>query len=350
MNLKRKFFAYLKGTLIYDILSTIPFLFSYLLNPYIDDIDDFIFVSILTLLKLIRLESYGQSIKRLLEYFNAGDNTIDILTHIVITIIVFHQFIGLQLLPGIIATRFFNYDQEEFWFDNEAFRNSSHQNQFILSTYRAISTLYGSGFQNFQPTNVHDKNFLSFICITGCIIRAILKAMILEKWQGMRSHRIKYEEFMNQLQKFIKHKELPTTLTNKLKKYYAYLHRGSYFREDKIISCVPTQLNQDILLHNTRVLIERVPFFANIPSPLFHRIVSRLHREIVLEGDVITKCGEVGHCMYFVVSGALAMYSPSGMEITHLVDGQFFGELALVMDHEKRILRVVSLEICELYR
>lgn len=54
--------------------------------------------------------------------------------------------------------------------------------------------------------------------------------------------------------------------------------------------------------------------------------------------------------MYFIDRGTVAIYSESGKEVCHLHDGDFFGEITLVMKHRFRTASVVAVSNCELFR
>lgn len=56
-----------------------------------------------------------------------------------------------------------------------------------------------------------------------------------------------------------------------------------------------------------------------------------------------------GDCLYFIDKGTVAIYSDAGQEICHLEDGDFFGEIALVMNRF-RTASVVAVTNCELFR
>lgn len=305
----------------------------------------------MSILKLVRINDYQDYLRRFLVHCRFSDNKIDVTILCILSLITFHQIIGLQLLPGIVAIKFVGDEKHHFWYEESGFKDKSMATQFIICMYRCASTLLGSGFLKFQPKNFYDKIFLSFMCVFGCIMRFVLFVKILEKLKCIKSHQIKYEEIMNQIHKYVSHKKLSSKIHKKFKQFYDFHYRGSYFPEEKIEACVSDQLKQDILMHNTRTLTEQVSFFSNLSSSVFLCLfVSRLHREIVLEGEAVFDCGEIGHSMYFVASGSLAMFSPSGIEIGHVTEGQYFGEVALVMENERRILTVVALETCELYR
>lgn len=304
----------------------------------------------MSILRLARINDYKNYISRFLEYCQVKDNQTDIAVLCTVSLIIFYQFIGLQLLPGIVAIKFFDMERGTFWYEQHDFRDHEMGVQFIICTYRAVSSLFGTGFIDFQPIHIYDKVFLSFMCIFGCIYRMVLFVKFLEKMKCMEYHRYKYEEIMNQIHKYVRHKKLPPKIHEKFQKFYDFHYRGSYFPEEKIEECVSDQLKQDILMHNTRVLTENVSFFSNLPSSVFQSIVSRLHREVVLEGETIITCGEIGNSMYFIASGSIVMTSHSGIELGHLSDGQFFGAATLVLENDFRVTSCVALETCELYR
>ncbi|KAI4470521.1 i[[h]] channel isoform e [Holotrichia oblita] len=68
-----------------------------------------------------------------------------------------------------------------------------------------------------------------------------------------------------------------------------------------------------------------------------------------MTNDIIIKYATTGDCMYFIANGTVAIYSKAGREIRHLLDGDHFGEIALVTTN-KRIAFVVAVEPCELYK
>lgn len=52
-----------------------------------------------------------------------------------------------------------------------------------------------------------------------------------------------------------------------------------------------------------------------MPENLMGKILSKLQFEMFLPGDIITKAGAVGDCMYFITSGTVAVYTPMGKEV-----------------------------------
>lgn len=185
----------------------------------------------------------------------------------------------------------------------------------------------------------------------------------------------KYDELMNQISAYTRQKQLSDHMTKRLESYYFYRFRNSYFREKKIlpilsgiyqllsyysiaIACIifyflhfhVDQLREEIVLHSCRRLVENVTLFRNLSTETVTSIISNLKFELYLPNDVIIKAGAQGDCMFFISSGTVAVLTPTGKEICHLVDGAHFGEVALLVQDQRRVATIVAIEVCEVYR
>ncbi|KAI4467165.1 i[[h]] channel isoform e [Holotrichia oblita] len=95
-----------------------------------------------------------------------------------------------------------------------------------------------------------------------------------------RSSSRKYLEMVRELTEYMRHKQLPVALQNRLLEYYEFKFQKSYFRESEILNVISGQLKQ----------------------------------------------------------------------VSHLEDGEYFGEYSLLKQQEPREHSVIAVEICELYR
>jgi len=77
-------------------------------------------------------------------------------------------------------------------------------------------------------------------------------------------------------------------------------------------------------------LVARVPFLHDLDPSTTADVAHLLHPLDVPAGAVLTRRGERGDCMYFIVSGGVEVDLPSGP--VRLGPGHFFGEIALLSD------------------
>ncbi len=93
-------------------------------------------------------------------------------------------------------------------------------------------------------------------------------------------------------------------------------------------------------------LIDNVLIFKDLSEKDRQRIARKIRTHLVMPGEVVADCGERGHAMYFIASGALEMRHDD--ERTLLGSGEFFGELAILRPTRRRRSQVVALGFCHL--
>jgi voltage-gated potassium channel len=98
-----------------------------------------------------------------------------------------------------------------------------------------------------------------------------------------------------------------------------------------------TGFAQEFRKHDFRVtwsMVARVPIFAGVDAGVIAEIVDRLIPLVVPARHVIVRRGEVSDAMYFIANGDVEVdliHSPP----RHLSDGDFFGEIGVLMDRKR---------------
>jgi len=98
------------------------------------------------------------------------------------------------------------------------------------------------------------------------------------------------------------------------------------------------------MLHNLR----RIPFFSKLPDTELQAISEHLRRERYLKGQVIFNEGEEGDALYLIESGQVQVVTGSLPEekiLAYLGPGNFFGELALLLDEPRSATVRVVIDI-----
>ncbi|KAJ3026735.1 UNVERIFIED_CONTAM: hypothetical protein HDU68_005161 [Siphonaria sp. JEL0065] len=78
------------------------------------------------------------------------------------------------------------------------------------------------------------------------------------------------------------------------------------------------------------------------------RIATALRAQYYVTGDYITKQGDSGHDMFFILSGKVDVFV-NGIRVISLYDGAYIGEVALI----SKVLRTATVQAsapCVLYR
>ena len=100
-----------------------------------------------------------------------------------------------------------------------------------------------------------------------------------------------------------------------------------------------------------RVIVDnlnRIPFFKGLPSDTLAAISARLHFVELEHGDVVFEEDGLGHSMYLIESGQVkvSVNVSKGQEkvISFLGPGNFFGEMALILDQRRTATVTVSID------
>ncbi|KAJ3017275.1 UNVERIFIED_CONTAM: anaphase-promoting complex subunit Hcn1 [Siphonaria sp. JEL0065] len=186
----------------------------------------------------------------------------------------------------------------------------------------------------FKPQSIGEQLMAIIFIFVGAGLYAVLVGYISSAAMSIDNSGRVYNQKMEELVDYIKWKKLNNETREKLIQYYQTKYRGKYFEEDELLNDMNEALRTEISLQNTRELITKVPFLCrheldNRNEIFYSRIASVLHARYFIPGDCVTKQGESGTDMFFVLSGKLAVMIDGERKIS-LYDGAYFGEVALI--------------------
>lgn len=90
----------------------------------------------------------------------------------------------------------------------------------------------------------------------------------------------------------------------------------------------------------------QTPLFKNVPTSVCRQLVENIHPRYYKKGEAIFNQGELGAGAVLISSGKVSIKS-GDQELAELGEGDFFGEVALVLD-EPRTADAVASEDCVL--
>ncbi|KAJ3065091.1 anaphase-promoting complex subunit Hcn1 [Podochytrium sp. JEL0797] len=180
--------------------------------------------------------------------------------------------------------------------------------------------------------------------ILGSIMFAILIGAISAATLSYDTSGRLYNQKMDELLDYMRFKNLNGDTQERLISYYETKYRGKYFEEDNLLSNMNESLRTEVSLHNTRKLIEQVPFLRRQENDgrdqlFFGRIAAALKACYFTPGDFITKQGDSGLDMFFILQGKVNVLV-NDVKVVSLYDGSYVGEVALLT----RSLRTASIQ------
>ncbi|KAK4878495.1 hypothetical protein RN001_011001 [Aquatica leii] len=298
------------------------------------------YLRIIGVLKVFRIRKFSIYFRKVSETWELSALECKIIEYSVHGILLIHWMACIHYtIPNIVVENYPGRSLDEFWIGKYLLLDFSYVDQYIRSIYLAGQLLFNVSYGMFEPTTELEL----VMSILTFIIGNIYVAIIL-------SAESKYREITNQVQEYMRCKQLPINMQKRLMSYYEYRFQKKYFREDLILASLSVRLRREINVYCYRRLIESVSIFKNMPQHLVVDVVNSLKEEIFLPNDIIVKANSIGDCMYFIASGTVCVTTCTGKEICHLYDGAYFGEVALLMKDQKRIANVYALETCQIYR
>jgi len=96
--------------------------------------------------------------------------------------------------------------------------------------------------------------------------------------------------------------------------------------------------------------LRKVPIFKDCDREFIQTLVLQMIPHSVQPGVVVCKRGSVGGEMYFINRGVMEVMNPeTGGTLRELKDGDYFGEIALLLEKQPRTADVVATTFCDLY-
>ncbi|XP_068914271.1 potassium/sodium hyperpolarization-activated cyclic nucleotide-gated channel 1-like isoform X3 [Tenebrio molitor] len=221
---------------------------------------------------------------------------------------------------------------------------------YLNNTYEATSFILGVETSLKLGYPWVNYFYIIFVYVIGKLLTLYVTVILVDVLKGYNCLETKFYEMMSQIDSFMTMNHFPLTLQKKMKDYYYYKYRRKYYKETTIEKYISDKLRKEIKYHDCRKLVSNVTIFNDLPQEYLEDILSYLKQEIFLMSDIIIEAGTEGDCMYFLASGTVAVSSPSGKEICHLVDGDYFGEISLLVPKQKRTATVIATETCEVYK
>lgn len=221
---------------------------------------------------------------------------------------------------------------------------------YIRSLYWAVVTLTTVGYGDIVPTNNAETAYSMLVMLFGVGIYGYVIGNIANILSNRDPAKVAFQKNIDNLKSFVRYRDLPLELQNRIRDYYAYLWKKRLgYDELDFLNNLPSGLKKEVEVHLKRRIIDRIPLFTEANDAFLNDIAHHLRPTVYTPGDMVIREGDAGHEMYLVIKGKLKVYKNENPEKQFfLKEGDFFGELALLYN-KPRNANVVSITYSDIY-
>ncbi|XP_028411787.1 potassium/sodium hyperpolarization-activated cyclic nucleotide-gated channel 2-like [Dendronephthya gigantea] len=297
---------------------------------------------LLSLLRLLRVSRLVRYVSQYEVIFNWTKSFIKFINLIAVMSLVTHWNACLQYLVPSLT----DFDSSS-WVEIHHLQNEQWSTKYVWSLFKAMSHMLCIGYGRFPPQNIQEVVVTCFSMATGATCYGIFIAYCISTIQQTDSSRRQYYERVQQIAEYMSYRKLPTTIREKVLKYFDHRYKGKFFDERAILGEVSSPLRNEIISHNCSDLVSAVPFFSEADPVFVSAIITKLRFEVFLEGDIIIREGTIGTEMYFLREGSVEIRTNDDLQNV-LNDGSYFGEICL-LTNARRIASVIATSTCDTF-
>ncbi|TGK07741.1 cyclic nucleotide-binding protein [Leptospira semungkisensis] len=220
---------------------------------------------------------------------------------------------------------------------------------YIKALYWTVTTIATVGYGDITPANTVQRIYTIFVMILGAGVYATVIGNIASILGNLDLAKAAQLKKMAQVDSFLRARGVSSELRRKVRDYYMYvIDRGWGEDENHLLNDLPISLKREVKIRLHRGLLEKVPFLKGADPALVTNLIFLLRPAIYLKGDTIFRKGDMGDSLYILSEGSVDIMSDDNTIFLTLIEGQFFGELALITE-EPRAATVRTNSICEIY-
>ncbi|CAG9460829.1 unnamed protein product [Pedinophyceae sp. YPF-701] len=329
---------YLSTWFSVDLLASIPFeLFAQIIGLNVSSN-----VTLLAFLKTPRLLRLG----RLLRFFERMRNAnIFKIFKLMMIMCMFAHWIGCGL--HLIGKTQFD-DGKPSWIEDQLRPEEQNDklSRYLQAYYLSFELLVGD---NVGPTNNLERFYCSLVLLVGACFYASVVGNMALLVSNLNATAARHKHKQELVSDVIRYLGLPADINDRVQEYFDYLTTYAHPGPDGInfLMELPWSLYEDIAMHLHGHRVRQVTLFASCEDAFITHLVTKLKNAVYMPSEIVFRSGDVGHEMYMIYKGRVAVINSHGETVAVLKQGGYFGELALLAT-ARRTANCTTLTHCDL--
>eukprot|EP00347_Sterkiella_histriomuscorum_P013799 403363320 len=324
---------YLKGWFFIDVISSFPFQHLQVQKQGFDYQKLLRLFRLPRLFRMLRLIKVIKQLKFLREnqFFEKFERKIKSNSAILRMI----QFMAGAIISTHITACFFYLAAKfedfgpETWVARMKLQDKDQGDQYLYAFYWSTQTVLTAGFGD-----IHALTELEMILSLFWMVFGIgFYSFIIGNYSSIIAGNIQIEASISlkikSIKDLAKRAQIPFDLLLKIKKFIENNFESLYNQEEEsqLIKVLPPSLRDEVLSNTFGEIIETIKFFKDLKDPDFLWKILPLLRPVKLEkGDTLYWRGDHAEDIYFVLKGAIKLYTERGYPYIRYEEGSFFGD------------------------
>merc|ERR1712048_145995 len=230
----------------------------------------------------------------------------------------------------------------------DSFTNIQFSNRvYMWSLFIAASHMFCIGYGLSSPTERELVPFILSIFVCA-VFYGVLVSNIISAMQEQNQRDQKFQEKFGNLKRYLAYREIPFELQERIHMYYEFRYGGKIFDEDLILSELNPVLRKTVVKYNQKWLVNSTPMFEDCSIDFKDAIAQVLRYELYLADDILYSAGDRATEIFFIQGGTVSILV-NGEQVGRKIDGEIFGELALLLPEIFRLATAVCDSSCYIY-
>lgn len=184
------------------------------------------------------------------------------------------------------------------------------------------------------PPPVRDVEYLFVVAdfLIGVLIFATIVGNVGAMISNMNASRASFQAKIDSVKQYMQFRKVSKDLEVHVVKWFDYLWTEDKTCDEKaVLTYLPDILKAEIAISVHLDTLKKVRIFQDCEAGLLTELVIKLQPRVFSPGDYICKKGDIGHEMYIIKEGNLAVVADDGItQFVVLSDGAYFGEISIL--------------------
>lgn len=239
-------------------------------------------------------------------------------TRLYITLIAFFIFVHV-LSSSFVFLGFAYYPS---WIEVEGLDIHSFMSIYITSFYYIWITVFGIGYGDIVPINIHERVFSVFLLIVGVMIYSWTVSAISSYSDPKDEKTNEYNEKMAVLEHIkLANNQVSTNLNRKIQRFLSYNLEHEQFNSEEILEQLPVKLKNEVIYEMYKTILDNFIFFKSFHNNNFSiKVLLSFKPIIMIKNELVISEGDYIEEMIFVKQGCLVLELPIPSIITEDFD------------------------------